>query len=377
MGDSSVSCGDNGHNILFSFSSSDVGSTNSHYSSKISSFFIMGDSSVSCGDGSHNPFYSLLRPNTSLFPCNGPRTRLLPDFLADKMGLLRIPAFLADNGTIEGLENGINFGDNLELRQARVSEIEQHLRQAYETLELLQLQLGQDKAQEVIESSVFYLSLGKDDYINFLLPDSSGVRHRLSKEVFTQILVNRMIWVVKDLYNANVKKIVCMGIGPLGCAPRTLWESSSDNDSHHPSHTSSNSGAGSGWKDCMEDVNDLVQEYNALLSERLLDLNFEFPDAQIIFFDMWQAMMDIISFPRRYGFENVNRSCCGSGRYGGMVGCQAIEMACDEPLTHVWWDFRNPTQDVHSLIAESAWSSKPLDICRPIIIERLSVPYSV
>ncbi|KAI3862789.1 hypothetical protein MKW98_008629 [Papaver atlanticum] len=364
-----------------STSSSDIGSRSSKNSSKVSSFFIMGDSSVSCGDGGHNPFYSLLRPNTSLFPCNGPQTRLLPDFLAEKMGLPRIPAFHADNGTIEGLENGINFGSTqatiLSSGRLGFQGLNQQLRQAYETLQLLQLQLGQDKAQEVIESSVFYLSLGKDDYINFLHPDSSGVRHRFSKEGFTQILVNQMIRVVKDLYNANVKKIVCMGIGPLGCAPRTLWESSRDNDSHHPSHTSSNSGAGSGWQDCMEDVNDLVLEYNALLSERLLDLNFEFPDAQIIFCDVYQAMMDIISFPRRYGFENVNRSCCGSGRYGGMVGCQAIEMACDEALTHVWWDFHNPTQAVHSLLAESAWSSKPLDICRPISIERLSVPYSV
>ncbi|KAI3905747.1 hypothetical protein MKW92_010542 [Papaver armeniacum] len=288
---------------FFLLSSSDVGSKNSHYSSKISSFFIMGDSSVSCGDGGHNPFYSLLRPNTSLFPCNGPQTCLLPDFLAEKMGLPRIPAFHADNGTIEGLENGINFGSTqatiLSSGRLGFQGLNQQLRQAYATL-----QLGQDKAQEVIESSMFYLSLGKDDYINFLHPDSSGVRHRFSKEVSTQILVNQMIRVVKDLYNANVKKIVCMGIGPLGC----VWESSRDNYSHHPSHTSSNSGAGSGWQDCMEDVNVLVLEYNALLSERLLDLNFEFPDAQIIFCDVCQAMMDIISFPRRYGFENVNRS---------------------------------------------------------------------
>ncbi|XP_026412814.1 GDSL esterase/lipase 7-like [Papaver somniferum] len=256
------------------------------------------------------------------------------------MGLPRIPAFHADNGTIEGLENGINFGSTqatiLSSGRQGFQGLNQQLRQAYETLQLLQLQLGQDKAQEVIESSVFYLSLGKDDYINFLHPDSSGVRHRFSKEVFTQILVNQMIRVVKDLYNENVKKIVCMGIGPLGCAaPRALWESSRDNDSHHPSLTSSNSGTGSGWQVCMEDVNDLVLEYNALLSERLLDLNFELPDAHIIFCDVYQAMMDIISFPRRYGFENVNRSCYGSGRYGGMVGCQAIEMACDEPLTRL------------------------------------------
>ncbi|MCL7030524.1 hypothetical protein MKW94_025821 [Papaver nudicaule] len=363
-----------------SFTSADFRGRNSQFSSKISSLFILGDSSVSCGDGAHNPFYSLLRPNSSLFPCNGPQTRLLPDFLAEKMGLPRIPAFHADNGTIEGLENGMNFGST----QATILSgrlgfqgLNQQLRQAFETLQLLQLQLGQEKAQEVIESSVFYLSLGKDDYVNFLRPDSSGVRHKFSKEVFTQILVDQMIRVVKDLYNASVKRIVCMGIGPLGCAPRTLWEFSRNNVSHRPSQTSSDSGTGTGWQDCMEDINDLVLDYNTLLSERLLDLNFEFPDAQIIFCDVYQAMMDIISFPRRHGFENVNRSCCGSGRYGGMAGCQAIEMACDEPSTHVWWDFHNPTQAVHSLLAESAWSSRPLDICQPISIEQLLVPFSV
>lgn len=100
-----------------------------------------------------------------------------------------------------------------------------------------------------------------------------------------------------------MKKIICMGISPLGCSPRTLWESSPDNDDdrHHPTHTSSDYGTGSGRQDCVEHVNDLILEYNALLSEQLLDLNFEFPDAQIIFCDVYQAMMEIITFPRSYG----------------------------------------------------------------------------
>ncbi|OVA13764.1 Lipase [Macleaya cordata] len=293
----------------------------------------------------------------------------MPDFLAEKMGLPEIPAFHSENGTIQGLESGLNFGST----QATImisgrlgfQGLNQQLRQAFETLQLLQLQLGQEKAHSLIESSVFYLSLGKDDYIEFFQRDFSGVRRRFSREVFTQNLVRQMIRVVKDLYNANVKKIICMGIGPLGCAPRTLWES------YDPTSNSSRHATTGSSRDCVDDVNFLILEYNAMLSEQLLDLNFEFPDAQIIFCDVYQAMMEIITFPNRYGFENVNRSCCGLGQYGGMVGCQAMEIACNDPSTHIWWDFYNPTQAVHSLLANSAWTGQPLDICRPISIEQL------
>ncbi|KAF8395556.1 hypothetical protein HHK36_019504 [Tetracentron sinense] len=350
----------------------------------VSALFILGDSSVDCGDNTF--FYPFIRQNLSFYPCDGSQTRLLPNLLefasdvsynanslgdtlllmgaAEKMGLPEIPSFYNQNGTIEGLLSGLNFGSSpatiMNPGSMGHQSLNQQLRQAFETIQMLQLQLGQDRAREVIKSSIFYLSFGKDDYIELFLPDFSSVRRKYGRQGFAHILVNQMIRVVKDLYNANVRKIICMGIGPLGCAPRTLWESY-------------NSTAAAGGGDCVDDINEHVIKYNTMLSRDLMDLNLELPDAQIIFCDLYKGMMEIISNPFRYGFQDVKSACCGLGRYGGMVGCLSKEMACEEASTHVWWDFYNPTQAVNSLLADFAWLDQPLvDICLPISISKLA-----
>ncbi|KAF6162061.1 hypothetical protein GIB67_025827 [Kingdonia uniflora] len=283
---------------------------------------------------------------------------------AEKIGLPEIPSFYGENGTIEGLMGGLNYGSSqstiMNTGNLGFQALNQQLRQAFETLQMLQLQLGQEKAQEVIKSSVFYFSLGKDDYIEiFLRDDQSSVRKKYSSGGFAHILVNQMIRVIKDLYNANVRKIVCMGIGPLGCAPRTLWESSDQTTRPDMGH-------------CVDEINKDILQYNTMLSEKLIDLNSELEEAEIVFCDVYQGMMEIINNPTRYGFSEVERACCGLGRYGAMVGCVAKEMACDDPSTHVWWDFYNPTEAVNSLLADQIWSGKPFNLCHPTTIREMA-----
>lgn len=337
---------------------------------KSTAMFAIGDSSVDCGE--NTLLYPLLHQNLSLFPCtNGSDSSLIPYFLAEKMGLPEIPSFYEQNGTIEGILNGLSYGS----AQATVlssqngpsfQSLNQQLRQAFETIQLLQLQLGQAKADQFIRSSIFYLSLGKDDYINYFFPDNPSSSSSSSSltypdgKAFARLVVDEMTQALRDLYDQGARKVVAMGVLPLGCAPRVVvnWYFAK--------------GRKSTERRCVGEINDIILEHNRQLSERIIDLNLEYNDANFVFCDVYQGIMQMMSKPHKYGFEDVRGACCGEGWHGAAVGCQSMDMACNETSTHLWWDFYNPTEAANSLLADSAWSGQPLaDICRPLSIRGL------
>jgi phospholipase/lecithinase/hemolysin len=97
-----------------------------------------------------------------------------------------------------------------------------------------------------------------------------------------------MVHAIRTLYDANVRKIISTGILPLGCTPRVVWEWYNSTAIHH--------GMG-----CVEEINELVLQYNTMLNEHIVELNVELPDAKIIFCDVYQGMMEVITNPTLFG----------------------------------------------------------------------------
>ena len=217
---------------------------------------------------------------------------------ADKMGLPYTLSFYHQNGSIGDLLRGLNYGS----AQATImnpssqgyQSLNQQLRQVFETMELLQLQLSPDRVIRFIRSSVFYLSFGKDDYINlFLSISSSGGTPKYSSQEFAHILVSEMVHAVRSLHDLKVRKIICQGILPLGCTPRVVSEFNFA--------VGEDNGEG-----CWEMINRLVLEYNIMLEERIIELNAEMRDAHILFCDVYQGTREIIAKPERYGMKSMN-----------------------------------------------------------------------
>ncbi|KAL8531055.1 hypothetical protein ACS0TY_007897 [Phlomoides rotata] len=319
--------------------------------SAASAMYVLGDSSVDCGD--NTPLDAFIPKNISQFPCNGSDATLLPHLIAKKMGLPYTTPFYSQNGSIPEIQQGINFGSAeatiLYPGSSNYQSLNQQLRQAFETLQLLQLQLGQETATNFIRSSVFYLSFGKDDFLDYFLRNSSETGFKYNGQNFTQILVHQMMNAIRSLYASNVRKIVCAGVLPLGCTPHLMSSSSS--------------------KGCFDEANTLVLEFNTRLQQNIAAINAELRDAHIIFCDVYRAIMEFINNPKAYGIEDVKNACCGLGRGGG---CFSTNMACGKASTHIWWDFNNPTPAVNSLLADSTWSGRPVSsICSPITLQQL------
>lgn len=216
------------------------------------------------------------------------------------MGLQSAKPFYGQNGTIYGLLGGVNFGSAqasiLSPRSRSYQSLNQQLRQAFETIQLLQLHLGEEPAKHFVKSSLFYLSFGKDDFIKYFVDNTSGFSMKNNGTEFSRILVRQMTNAVRNLYAGNVRKIICSGILPLGCAPRMLLKRDNSNSSSVE------------VRGCLDEANLMILEYNRKLEENIVAINAELPDAHIIFCDVYRAMMEFIVNPKPYGTIKLSSS---------------------------------------------------------------------
>lgn len=98
-----------------------------------------------------------------------------------------------------------------------------------------------------------------------------------------------MVIAIRNLQEAGARKIICMGVLPLGCTPRVLsqWRDS-------PTNTFDEKG-------CVKEMNELVGKYNEAMGGEMMKLNAEFGDARMVFCDAYKGMMEIIKNPTQYG----------------------------------------------------------------------------
>ncbi|KAF6152888.1 hypothetical protein GIB67_002973 [Kingdonia uniflora] len=80
----------------------------------------------------------------------------------------------------------------------------------------------------------------------------------------------------KNLYNANVRKVIVMWLAPIGCAPHYLWQYQSKNGK------------------CVKEINDMINEFNFAMRYMVQELNQELADANFIFCDAFEASMEIM-----------------------------------------------------------------------------------
>ncbi|CAI0408735.1 unnamed protein product [Linum tenue] len=308
----------------------------------VPAFFVIGDSAVDCGTNNYlGTFARADRPPygrdfdtgrpTGRF-CNG---RIPVDFLALRLGLPFVPSYLGQKGTLADMIHGVNyasagagiiFSSGSELGQ-RISLTHQ-VQQFTDSLQTFILSIGEQATAELVSSSVLYISIGINDYIHYYLPNISN-----------------------NLYDMNVRKMVIMGMPPIGCAPHYLWKYGSKNG------------------ECVEEINNMITEFNFLMRYIVDQLQYELPQAQIIFCDVYEGSMDIIQNHANYGFTETTDACCGLGKYKGWVMCIAPEMACSNASNHIWWDQYHPTAAVNSILADNVWNGLHSQMCYPMNLE--------
>ncbi|RLN29492.1 hypothetical protein C2845_PM05G06690 [Panicum miliaceum] len=211
------------------------------------------------------------------------------------MGLPPPPLISTLNGTAAAAARGVNFGGPYGDRgMFRMGAVGQQLRLAAETLQLLQLEAGTPQdASAAAAGAVFVLSFGTDAYARLLArgpAEAAAAAPKHGRRGLGRLLADRIARAVSELYEADVRRVAVMGVAPLGCAPRVMWEGTRALD---------------GGRGCVEEANELIEGYNARLAARLDDLRPQLPGAAVVFCDVYKGMMEILSNPGRYGNDDT------------------------------------------------------------------------
>ncbi|KAJ1386093.1 SGNH hydrolase superfamily [Sesbania bispinosa] len=331
--------------------------------------FVIGDSSVDSGTNNflgtfaradHLPYgrdFDTHQP-TGRFS-NG---RIPVDFLALRLGLPYVPSYLGQKGTVEDMIHGVNYASaGAGIIVSTGSELGQHIsftqqiQQFTDTLQQFILTMGEDAATTLISDSIFYISIGINDYIHYYLLNVSNVTNLYLPWRFNHFLASSLSQQIKNLYNLNVRKMVVTGLAPIGCAPHYLWQYGSQNG------------------ECVEQINDMAVEFNFVMRYMVEKLSAELSDANIIFCDVFEGSMDIIKNHERYGFNVTSEACCGFGKYKGWFMCLSPEMACNNASNHIWWDQFHPTDAVNAILADNIWNGQHTKMCYPMNLEDMVI----
>ncbi|XP_047259302.1 GDSL esterase/lipase At5g08460 [Capsicum annuum] len=185
------------HNSIFDFSSSSPSFTSSSSSvfrpptaPLVPALFVIGDSSVDCGTNNflgtfaradrlpYGRDFDTHQP-TGRF-CNG---RIPVDYLALRLGLPFVPSYLGQAGSIEEMILGVNYASaGAGIIFSSGSELGQHIslaqqiEQVTDTIQEFIVTIGDDATTNLISNSVFYISIGSNDYIHYYLLNVSNVQ---------------------------------------------------------------------------------------------------------------------------------------------------------------------------------------------------------
>nr|XP_004246094.1 GDSL esterase/lipase At5g08460-like [Solanum lycopersicum] len=222
----------------------------------VPALFIIGDSSVDCGTNNflgtfaradrlpYGRDFDTHQP-TGRF-CNG---RIPVDYLAVRLGLPFVPSYLGQAGSIKEMVLGVNYASaGAGIIFSSGSELGQHIslaqqiEQVTDTVQQFIVNIGEDATTDLISNSLFYISIGSNDFIHYYLLNASNVQNVYLPWSFNQFLAQTIKQEIKNLYNDQVRKVVVMGLAPIGCAPYYLWLYSSENG------------------ECVKNINDMILE---------------------------------------------------------------------------------------------------------------------
>ncbi|KAI3959973.1 hypothetical protein MKW92_001136 [Papaver armeniacum] len=314
---------------------------------KIPGVIVFGDSTVDAGNNNHIP--TLARSNflpygqdfeggkpTGRF-CNG---RLTTDFLAEMLGIKHsIPAYLDPAFGIEDFVTGVTFAsaatgyDVATSKVLSVIPLSEELEYFKEYLEKLTSFLGKDGAVKAARESLYFISIGTNDFIEnyFTMPGRSS---HFTIDEYENFLLGIARNFLMELYNLGARKLSVSGLPPCGCLPiaRTL---------NHVSGIPS-----------LEELNRASKDFNARLQHLMASLNTELKGIKLVYADIYHPLLHIIQNPDRYGFENVEEGCCGTGTIEFAVLCEAGNpLTCTDPSKNVFFDAVHPSEKVYGMVA--------------------------
>ncbi|CAK8569104.1 unnamed protein product [Lathyrus sativus] len=270
--------------------------------------------------------------------CNG---KVPSDFLAEVYGIKELlPAYLDPNIQPNDLITGVCFAsggagyDALTSQLAAVISLSRQIELFKEYIEKLKGIVGVDRANFIIEHSIYLVVDGSNDISNtyFL----SHVRElQYDVPAYADLMLNAATNFITEIYKLGARKIGVFSAPPIGCVPfqRTL--------------------AGGIERKCAEKINDLCKIFNTKLSKELSSLNHNLVNSRIVYLDVYTPLLDIIVNHQSYGYKVGDKGCCGTGEVEASMLCNQFSTTCENANDYVFWDSFHPTESVYMKLVDS------------------------
>lgn len=340
--------------------------------------FNFGDSNSDTG-GLSAAFGQAPSPNGETFfhapsgrYCDG---RLLIDFIAEKLKLPHLSAFLDSIGS--NFSHGANFATSgSSIRRQNTTFFESGYSPFSLDVQAVQYSDFVRRSQIARKNGFFDTLLPPKDYFSRALYTfdigqndlTSGYRLNLTNEqveAYIPDVLSQFSDVIKNLYAQGGRYFWIHNTGPVGCLPYIM------NAFSIPKSQVDKNG-------CWDPYNEPAHYFNLRLKEAVLKLRKELPLAAITYVDVYSVKYSLISQAKKLGFGNPFLVCCGSGgkyNYNRFAGCgskivingtETRVKSCEDPSRRVNWDGIHFTEAankwIFERIADGSFSDPPISL---------------
>ncbi|KAF4353388.1 hypothetical protein F8388_016346 [Cannabis sativa] len=321
-------------------------------SPSIPAVFAFGDSTVD--PGNNNGLTTIFRGNHAPygrdFPGSIPSGRfsngkLSTDYLVSILGIKDyLPAYLDASVSDAGLATGVSFGSGgsgLDEATATVNGVlsmESQLNNFDEAIRRIEMSFGKNRSEELVKNALFVISVGTNDVV-FNLYGFTPFAFQRSASAYHDLLIQRLASFIQSLYDRGARKFGVAGLPPVGCLPLQMSIGSFMPSSHMLQRL------------CVDQQNIDSQAYNFKLQNLLSTLQNSLPHSKMVYFGIYDTMMDMITNPFKYGFQETLEGCCGTGLFEIGPLCVVGMPTCLDASKYIFWDSMHPTQAAYLAIS--------------------------
>jgi hypothetical protein len=270
--------------------------------------------------------------------CNG---KIPSDFIADYIGVKPVvPAYLRPGLTQEDLLTGVSFasgGSGYDpLTPIVVSAIPMSKQLTYfqEYIEKVKGFVGKEKAEHIISKGLAIVVAGSDDLANTYYGEHLE-EFLYDIDTYTSFMASSAASFAMQLYESGAKKIGFIGVSPIGCIPiqRTT--------------------RGGLKRKCADELNFAAQLFNSKLSTSLNELAKTMKNTTLVYIDIYSSFNDMIQNPKKYGFDEIDRGCCGTGLLElGPLCNKYTSLLCKNVSSFMFWDSYHPTERAYKILSQ-------------------------
>ncbi|GMN28996.1 hypothetical protein TIFTF001_002260 [Ficus carica] len=325
------------------------------FNETVPAVFIFGDSIVDPGNNNNN-IKTVVKcnfpPYGKDFPGGYPtgrfsNGRVASDIIAEIFNVKKIvPAYLDPNLQLQDLLTGVSFAsggggyDPLTAEFVSVLSLSDQLEMFREYKSKLKAAVGERSLEMMISKSIFIVCSGTNDIANtyFLGPFR---RPHYDIQAYTDLMANSASDFLQGLYEEGGRRVGVVSLPPIGCVPseRTL--------------------NGDIFRHCSEPPNQAASLFNSKLSSLLDSFNSQFPQARLVYLDIYNPLLSIIQNPAHYGFEVATKGCCGTGNIEVSILCNSYTATtCSNASKYIFWDSYHPSQKAYEILTRLALHNK-------------------